>query len=173
VAGLAILMYSGAALALSFVALVLVSACPCALSMIPSLACKTGMSKASLHGVHFKSPEELEKANRATAVVFDLNGTLTTGQPKVIRHGFDKAYVTENEFFAALALMENGLKNPVPAAICQYANNHQPDTSNMTMEFMSRSHCGIQARMNDEICLVGNEDFLKEHQIDITSYFDT
>lgn len=171
--GVAVLIYSGAALALACVALILVSACPCALSIIPSLAFKIGMAKASKHGVHYKSPEEMEKVKRVTAVVFDLNGTATTGEPKVTSYKFDNELITKNHFFACLSLIENDWEDAIAVAIRDYANAQKPDTDNMKMKFISRSHCGIKAKVNKEICLVGNEEFLIENNIEIPSYFDT
>lgn len=66
---------------------VLVSACPCTLGLITPLAVKVGIKKAADSGVIFNSAKKLELADTVDCVVFDLNGTLTEGQPEVVKYG--------------------------------------------------------------------------------------
>ena len=71
------------AIAIQCAVSVLVSACPCTLGFITPLAIRIGMSKAAEQGVRFKSAKTLELAGEVDTVVFDLNGTLTQGEPSV------------------------------------------------------------------------------------------
>jgi P-type Cu2+ transporter len=60
---------------------ILVSACPCTLGLITPLAMKTGIAKGADYGVSYKSGKSIEAASNIDTVIFDLNGTLTTGVP--------------------------------------------------------------------------------------------
>jgi len=168
VTGLAVLLFSGAALALSCVAFILVSACPCTLAVAPSLATKIGISKASQKGVHFKSSQELEKLNDVKAVVFDLNGTMTNGEPKVINHYVDNEVMSDNDFFSALMLIENKDKHVIAKAIRDYVKTHISDEINTNIEIpINRIHCGIEATIGIDTYLVGNEEFLIKKDVEI------
>ena len=68
------------ALAIQCVVSVLVSACPCALSLITPMAVKIGMKKASENGIHYNNGKALQAAADIDTIVFDLNGTLTKGK---------------------------------------------------------------------------------------------
>ena len=74
---------------------IIISACPCILGLVPSLAFAGGMQKGAKHGVQFKSAKTLQAANAIDVVVFDLNGTLTTGVPTVCRMGVVQEDVDE------------------------------------------------------------------------------
>ena len=64
---------------------VLVAACPCTFGLITPLAIKIGLAKSADNGITFKSGKSLEKVNQIDTVVFDLNGTLTTGVYRVTK----------------------------------------------------------------------------------------
>jgi heavy metal translocating P-type ATPase len=63
---------------------VLVVATPCPLLLAAPVAIVSGLSRASRHGVVIRNGGALEKLGRATTLVMDKTGTLTTGRPVVI-----------------------------------------------------------------------------------------
>ncbi len=156
-------------LAIQCVATVLVSACPCILGLMTPLAVKIGMVKALENGVQFKSSRTLEDASNIDVVVFDLNGTLTTGVQTVTDCIFLNHDTPAQEIFACLYAIEEGLQRPIANAIRAYAGSKLTDKF-FGVETDKRDlshHSGVKAIVNGVDYLVGNEDFLTHHGIQI------
>lgn len=146
-----------------------VSACPCTLGIIPQLAFMIGLNKATDNGVRFKSNTALEEANEIDAVVFDLNGTLTTGVPEVVHYELSSEGIDLNEFFDSLSAIEKYSDHPVAKAITVYKPKEYNGSSKefAVSKVDSSHHSGIKAIVNGDSCLVGNSQFMLQHKIDI------
>ncbi len=122
VAGLAWLLGGTATRAVA----VLVVATPCPLILAAPVAIIAGLSRASRIGVLIRSGGALETLGRATTLVLDKTGTLTTGQPKgvdvVAAPAWNAARVLAMAASAdrlsphvlASALVEEGVRRGVP-----------------------------------------------------------
>lgn len=95
-------------------ALLLVSACPCTLGLITPFAIRIGMKKSSEYGVQFKSAEALQSADEIDRIVFDLNGTLTFGKPKI------SACTIPSQWFSSIAALEKDSKHMIARSILDY-----------------------------------------------------
>ncbi|MGL5741790.1 MAG: HAD-IC family P-type ATPase [Legionella sp.] len=177
------------ALAIQCVVSVLVSACPCALSLITPMAVKIGMKKASEQGIQFKNGKALQAAADIDTVVFDLNGTLTQGNIVV-----DKLQITDKKFLRHIALLESQSDHPVAQIIQSFiakqnTNEYLNIASNGLLEsqldhpatkiiqsFITDNirtnesldissidkshHSGIKGIINGEMFMVGTKDML-------------
>lgn len=163
------------ALAIQCVVAVLVSACPCTLGLVVPLAVKIGMQKAAENGVQFKSAKTLQDADSIDAIVFDLNGTLTTGVPAVCRMRVVQTGMDEATLLAYVAAIEKNSTHAMAKAICDEATAKKippvllPDNSS----FDESNHSGIRARLNDEVWVIGNENLMREDGIDLQGLEDS
>lgn len=150
------------ALAIQCVISVLVSACPCALSLITPMAVKIGMTKASDHGIHFNNGKALQAAADITAVVLDLNGTLTKGQIEVSSLSID-----DNRFLNHIALLESHSDHPVAKTISTYVQGRASSPKNaLHCTSIDKSHhSGIKGIINGEQFMIGNREMLLENGI--------
>jgi len=143
---------------------VLVSACPCTLGFITPLAVKIGMKKAGDNGVIFTSAKRLQEAEQIDRVVFDLNGTLTTGVLKVGNHGvFENAGMSGRDLLTYLATLEQGSSHLVAKAICEYTQtmNIPLDPQLRLSERDGSNHSGVSAKINDELYTLGNRTMME------------
>ncbi|KTD38689.1 heavy metal translocating P-type ATPase [Legionella oakridgensis] len=157
------------ALAIKCAVAVLVSACPCTLGFITPLAVKIGMNKAAEHGVQFKSAKTLQEAEQIDSVVFDLNGTLTTGVPSVRHYEvIADSGLTANELMAYAAVLEQHSQHPVAKAICKFAKKHDVRIASDVhiTEVDASNHSGLKARINGELYVIGNENMMDEQGIE-------
>ena len=147
----------GPALAIQCVISVLVSACPCALSLITPLAVKIGMKKAAELGINFNNGKALQAAADIDTVVFDLNGTLTKGEIEV-----ESLYIADESFLSHIALLEAQSDHPVAKIIYSYIKNKGVDLREpLDLTFVDKSHhSGIKGMINDEMFMIGNKDML-------------
>lgn len=146
------------ALAIQCVVAVLVSACPCALSLITPMAVKIGMKKASENGIVFKNGKALQSAADIDTVVFDLNGTLTQGKVEV-----QSFSIQDKSFLSSIALLEEHADHPVGKIIASYIRNTEITQEETTLELdcLDKSHhSGIKGIINNEVFMVGNKDML-------------
>lgn len=154
-------------LAVQWGAAILGSACPCTFGFLVSLAIKNGMKTALENGVNFKTSYELQSATFIKNVIFDLNGTLTTGVPVVTQ---TKSYANQNmncqTFYNYLYAIEKRAPHPIARAIYSYLENKiSQDLSSVISEIDTTNNSGIKAKIRDEIYLVGNSQFLQDHHI--------
>lgn len=150
------------ALAIQSFTSILVSACPCALSLITPMAVRIGMKRTSEQGVHFKHGKALQAAADIDAVVFDLNGTLTQGKASV-----RKLLIKDRRLLKYIASLESQSDHPVSKIINAYIEQKgiKFDKSLVVTHIDKSHHSGIKGDINGETFLVGNIEMLHSHGI--------
>ena len=102
---------------------VLVIACPCALGLATPTAIMVGTGKGAELGILIKGGAALETAGKIQTVVLDKTGTITKGQPEVVRVelGDGTAFGTENNDTEGLlqlaASLERYSEHPIAKAV--------------------------------------------------------
>ncbi|WP_298624133.1 heavy metal translocating P-type ATPase [uncultured Legionella sp.] len=165
--GLLIGLFFPAAIAIKCAISVLVSACPCTLGLIIPLAVKTGIHKAAEHGVQFKNSKVLQEAEQIDTIVFDLNGTLTTGVPVVKQYSvFDNTGYSQEHFLSICSALEEQSVHPVGKSIYSFAK--QNSTQKMTATRPNDSHhSGIFGHINGKDYTIGSRSLM--HEIGIST----
>ncbi|PNR99668.1 ATPase P [Petrotoga mexicana DSM 14811] len=101
----------------SFVA-TLVIACPCALGLATPMALVAASSVSAKKGLIIKNGEAIQTAKDIDTILMDKTGTLTKGQPSVIKHNLD------DETFLIISEIEKNSTHPLAKAIVEYASEH-------------------------------------------------
>lgn len=96
----------------------LVISCPCALVISTPVTIVTAIGQGSRHGVLIKGGEHLEFAGSLTYIAFDKTGTITMGQPRVVRT--DSPNHDAYEMMTLLASLEDQTTHPLAQAILHY-----------------------------------------------------
>jgi Cu2+-exporting ATPase len=104
---------------------VLVASCPCALSLATPAAMAAAQGAITKLGLLVVRGHVMETLAKATDLVIDKTGTLTTGHPELkailaLRSGY-----TEQEVLAIAAAMEAGQKHPLGLAILGAAQKQE------------------------------------------------
>ena len=104
---------------------VLVASCPCALSLATPAAMAAAQGAVTRLGLLVIRGHALETLSKATDLVIDKTGTLTTGQPELkailnLRNG-----LSEDDALGIAAAMEQGQKHPLALAILKAADQRQ------------------------------------------------
>ena len=107
---------------------VLVIACPHALGLAIPLVIARSTSLGSQRGLLVQNREALEQATKATHMVIDKTGTLTTGDFKVLQVSPLDNSISKEHLTALLAGIEAGSSHPIATSILSYATeqNIQP-----------------------------------------------
>ncbi len=145
------------ALAIQCVISVLVSACPCALSLITPMAVQIGMKKASEQGIHYNNGKALQAAADIDAVVFDLNGTLTEGKIAV-----QSLRIDDKKYLSHFALLEAQSNHPTAQIIKSYINRKKA-VADGPLEIDAvdtQNHSGIKGVIDGETFIIGNKNML-------------
>ncbi|KTD14653.1 cation transport ATPase [Legionella gratiana] len=158
-----------AAVALQCVISILASACPCTLGLITPLAVNTGMHKAAENGVQFKSAKTLQQAEQIDTVIFDLNGTLTTGVPKIKNlYLLDNSKLSEADFLSICESLEKKSSHPIGKAIYSFASQHNNPKLEAT-ELDETYHSGVSGVVQDNHYTIGSKALMHEKGVAIPS----
>ncbi len=161
---------SGVAFAIVSATTVLIIACPCALGLATPMSVMVGVGKAAEAGVLIRNGEALQTASKITAMILDKTGTITLGSPKVtdivLAHSDN-----EEEVLKLAASLEAGSEHPLALAIVETAQERSIELVKVT-NFNAVAGHGVEADLNDEHLLFGNEKLMRERNIDITGYID-
>lgn len=124
---------------------VLVASCPCALSLATPAAMAAAQGAVTKLGLLVVRGHVMETLARATDLVIDKTGTLTTGEPQLqaILQVRDD-YTSEQALAVALA-MELGQKHPLALAIIKAAEIQQITPATLMHECVSELGKGLRA----------------------------
>jgi Cu+-exporting ATPase len=150
--------------ALSTAIAVLIIACPCAMGLATPTAIMVGTGKGAEAGILIRDGVALEHAQALTAVVLDKTGTITRGEPSVVRVELAPG-VSERELFEAALAAERGSEHPLAAAIVRHAmalGVNAPEAS----AFEAFAGRGVRATVEGSTVLAGTAVFLGEAGIE-------
>ena len=143
----------------------LVISCPCALVISVPLGFFAGIGGASKAGILIKGSSYLELLSKPETVVFDKTGTLTKGTFNVIKIE-PQGEITKDELLETTAYAENYSNHPIALSI-KKAYGQNIDKNKIT-EVSEIAGNGVRAEINGCTILVGNENLLKNHNIEYT-----
>ena len=153
---------------LSIFIAVLVIACPCALGLATPTAIMVGTGKGAENGVLIKSGQALEATHLVDVVVLDKTGTITEGKPSltdVLTFGD----VTREELLHLLASSEQHSEHPLAIAILEAAKAEAIPLASVT-DFQAISGKGIAAQVKAQEILIGNENLMRQYQVELGEY---
>lgn len=145
---------------------VLVIACPCALGLATPTAIMVGTGLGATHGILIKSGEALEIAHKVDTVVLDKTGTVTLGQPRVVR--VVSRDLPKEQLLTIAAACEVPSEHPLGQAIVREAAE-QGLKLEETENFQSVTGQGIRAGYQGQTVLVGNVRMMDAAGVDISS----
>jgi P-type Cu2+ transporter len=179
------------ALAIQCAVAVLLSACPCILWTIPSLAMNIGINKAVKNQVQFKSAEALQAAANIDIVVIDIHGTLTTGTLEGVYHSNKQDLIDAEDMLRCFAAIEqkycdilaqrhpqlrtrgNLRPHPIAKAICAYVRQKIDSDVQLQVEKLDHSnHSGLIAEINGLTYVSGNKTMMEQQGIDMSTMQD-
>ncbi len=143
---------------------VLVIACPCALGLATPTAIMVGTGLGATHGILIKSGEALEIAHKVDTVVLDKTGTVTLGQPRVVR--IVSRNLPKEKLLEIAAACEVPSEHPLGQAIVREAAE-QDLKLEKTEDFQSVTGQGIRASYQGQTILVGNARMMEAAGVDI------
>ncbi|MFW9925825.1 MAG: heavy metal translocating P-type ATPase [Candidatus Thorarchaeota archaeon] len=150
---------------LTFTIAVLVAACPCALGLATPTAIMVGIGKGAQHGILIKAGEGLEVIPTVDTMVFDKTGTLTIGKPTVTDI-ITYSDFSEGEALRLISSVEKNSEHPLAEAIVQYTEKLNIDIPSAS-DFISTTGRGVQASVEGQVVIVGNDKFMRENAVDI------
>ncbi|MEA2071574.1 MAG: copper-translocating P-type ATPase, partial [Asgard group archaeon] len=148
---------------------VLVIACPRALGLATPTGIMVGSGKGAELGILFKSANSLEQTLKLDTIIFDKTGTLTKGEPQVTDvETFSKKY-TKQQLLQLAASAEKGSEHSLGEAIVRAA-------AMKNLAFLSATNFsitpgkGINAVLENQPIIIGNQTFLEENKITLPNY---
>lgn len=99
---------------------VLIVGCPCSFLLAGPVTTVAAVGRAARSGILVKGGQYLESIARAGVFCFDKTGTITRGQPEVIRILPEKG-ITQEQLMGLAAAVETRNLHPVARAIVDYA----------------------------------------------------
>lgn len=148
----------------------LVISCPCALVISVPLGFFAGIGGASKCGILIKGSSYLELLSKPETVVFDKTGTLTKGSFNVVKVEPQEG-ITKEALLETTAYAENYSNHPIALSIKKaYGGNIDKDKISEVSEIAGN---GVRAEIDNCTILVGNENLLKNHNIEYIKAHET
>lgn len=151
--------------ALSCAIAVLVISCPCALGLATPTAVMVGTGVGAKHGLLFKSAEALERLSSIKTVVMDKTGTLTVGEPSVVRVVSAIPKLETVVLMVAVAL-ENLSEHPLARAVMREAKAKNIPIQKAE-DFTQYPGEGISAKVVGSLCVAGNLTLMKRLELTV------
>ncbi len=149
---------------------VLIIACPCALGLATPMSVMVGVGKAAEAGVLIRNGEALQSASKITTMVLDKTGTITEGAPKVTDVVIASDH-SHNDVLSLAASLESGSEHPLAMAIVESAKEQGVPIHSVT-DFPSIAGKGVEAMLNSQRLLFGNEKLMIDQGIELHHYID-
>ncbi len=144
---------------------VLVIACPCALGLATPIAIMMGTGRAAQLNILIRNSEALQSASKLTHLVVDKTGTLTQGRPEVTGV-YPSPGVGRDELLTLAASLESQSEHPLAEAINKAARERELPLRTVD-DFLAVSGRGIQARIDSELAVLGNQHYLRDSGVEI------
>lgn len=151
---------------------VLVIACPCALGLATPTAIMVGVGKGAENNILIKDAESLELARRVTAVVLDKTGTITEGKPVVTELRWTTHATDQHKLRDVLYSLEVQSEHPLAQAVVDRLKAAQASSMTVT-DFKSTTGKGLQAKVEEEVYMVGSTALLAEHGLMLPTDLET
>jgi Cu+-exporting ATPase len=149
---------------------VLIIACPCALGLATPMSVMVGVGKAAEAGVLIRNGEALQTASTITTMILDKTGTITEGAPKVT-DVLVANELTREEVLMFAASIETGSEHPLAMAIVESAKEQGIEPKKVT-GFASIAGQGVEAKLDNNVLLFGNEKLMAKRGINIEAFID-
>lgn len=143
---------------------VLIIACPCALGLATPVAVMVGTGRGARQGIFIKSGAALETARKASVVVLDKTGTITTGK-HMVTDIIPTGGTDREELLALAASAEQRSEHPVARAVTGYAKDNGIKSA-PPERFTALPGYGVEAFASGRHILAGNKRLMRERKID-------
>jgi len=149
----------------------LIIACPCALGLATPTALMVGIGKGAEQGILIKDAQVLETAYKIDTLILDKTGTVTEGKPEVTNLVWGKN-IDSSQLEKVILAMESESEHPIADAIVQYFK--KSITKEITINsFQSKTGLGAEAKFENTLYRIGNENFMLQNNISISKELST
>lgn len=155
----------GTAFAIERMVAVLVIACPHALGLAIPLVSSISTTMAAKNGFLVKQRMALESARNIDVVLFDKTGTLTKGEFGV-EAIIPAAGLAVEQVLQLAASVNSHSEHPIAKAIVNEARNKKLEL-NETTEFQRLAGRGAQAKIKQELVLIGSATLVADIKLSI------
>lgn len=142
---------------------ILVAASPCALALATPASILAGVAKSARNGVLFKGGAHVEALSGVGAVAFDKTGTVTQGEPSVVRVE-PVGDASREEVLACAARLEARSEHPLAAAIVEHARE-EGVVFDAVEGVEARVGLGVVGVVGDRRLRVGRERLFEEEGV--------
>ena len=141
---------------------VIIIACPCALALATPIASLIGISQLAKEGILFKEAKYIETFAKATTLVLDKTGTITSGKLSVIEENWTS--INETNINLLYSLVDSST-HPISVAIKNYIKNNYDNLSQLSLENIQQIPAiGMEATYNNKKIFGGKIDNNIEYQ---------
>lgn len=152
---------------------ILVVFCPCALVLATPTAIMAAIGNLTNHGILVKDGASLETLAKVKSFILDKTGTLTYGNPEVVKVFPYNQAISEEDLIYQLTSLESNSEHPLAKAIVKYyRENYSKELEEIT-DFKIIIGKGVQGKIDGEELIAGNQEYMIEKDIEIPqSYVD-
>ncbi len=145
----------------------LVVSCPCALVVSIPLSYFSGIGAIAKKGILIKGSVYLEKLSKVNTIIFDKTGTLTKGEFKIKE--VIPNNIEEEKLLFYVYNVERLSNHPIASSVVKNLEKYSLEIAKNTKIEKEIPGLGIEASVNNNKILIGNEKLLIKNNIETNS----
>ncbi|MEM8873561.1 MAG: heavy metal translocating P-type ATPase [Planctomycetota bacterium] len=158
-------VFASPALGIDHAVALLIVACPCALGLATPLTLAVALARSARRDLLIKGAAALEQLSQGGTLVLDKTGTLTQGKIELARWEGDE------NLRPLIAAAERHSGHHLAKAIVEAWGDLEPTTT--ALDATDKGNGGIEARVGDDVLLVGSVGFLTRHGVSLDDVWPT
>ncbi|MGB9784270.1 MAG: heavy metal translocating P-type ATPase [Fervidicoccaceae archaeon] len=149
------------ALSVMFAASILAVTCPCPLGIAIPLVVSLGVLNSAKNGIVVRKGDAFERITSATVAIFDKTGTITRGEPEIVRY----IRIGKEDFLEHACVLETRSEHVLAKAMIRFCENSKTKRELQISSYESFPGLGVIGEVSGNFIAIGNIELMRRLEV--------